>query len=168
MDFLSLAKARYSVRHFTDRAVAAEDLDRIIEAGRVAPTAVNSQPQMVYVAQSPEVMAKLNEVSPCIYGAPQCFVFCYNDDTVCQRGAGNYGEIDVTIVITHMMLEAASLGIGTCLVGYFDQAALTEALALPKNMHPVLLMPFGYAAEDATPSPKHTEYRPAEETVAYL
>ena len=167
-DFLTLATARYSVRHFTDTPVEQEKIDKIIMAGRVAPTAVNSQPQMIYVVQSPEVMAKLNVVSPCIYGAPQCIVACYNDDTVCKRGDDNYGDIDVTIVLTHMMLQATELGVGTCLVGMYDEAKLRDALALPANIHPMLLMPFGYAADDAVPSPKHTEYRPEEETVKYL
>lgn len=168
-DFLDLAKERYSVRHFSDTPVEQEIIDKIIEAGKVAPTAVNSQPQMIYVAQSPEAMEKLNKLSGCIYGAPQTFIFCYNDDTVCKRDKfGNYGQIDVTIVLTHMMLEAANLGIGTCAVGMFDPDALSEAFDLPSNIHPILIMPFGYAAEDAVPSPRHSEYRPLEETVEYL
>lgn len=165
-DFMELAAARYSVRHFTDSLVREDDLDKIIQAGRIAPTAVNSQPQKIYVAKSPEAMAKLNKLSPCIYGAPHCFIFCYNDATVCKRGEnGNYGDIDVTIVLTHMMLEAANLGIGTCIVGYFDKEELKREMGLPEGIHPVLLMPFGYAAEDAVPSPRHSEFRPVEETV---
>lgn len=164
-DFLELAADRYSVRHFTDTPVEQEKIDKIIQAGRLAPTAVNSQPQIIYVASSKEAMEKLNKVSPCIYGAPQCIVACYTDENVVARGNGNYGDIDVTIVLTHMMLEAANLGVGTCLVGYFDPDTLVAELGLPSGVHPVLLMPFGYAAEDAVPSPRHTEYRPVEETV---
>jgi len=168
-DFLTLAHDRYSVRKFAGTPVEQEKIDKILEAGRIAPTAVNSQPQMVYVARSEDAIAKLNEVSPCIYGAPQCIILCYNEETVCKRGEfDNYGQIDGTIVLTHMMMEATELGLGTCIVGYFDETKLVETFNLPSNMHPVLLMPFGYAAEDSTPSPKHTEYRPAEETTAYL
>lgn len=167
-DFIQMATDRYSVRSFASTPVEQEKIDLILRAGQIAPTAVNSQPQKIYVAQSPEVIAKLNEVSPCLYGAPQCFVFCYNDDTVIPRGQGNYGDIDVTIVLTHMMLEAEELGLGTCIVGYYDAAKLQEVLQLPANIHPVLLMPFGYAADDAKPSDKHSSYRPLEETVDYL
>ncbi len=167
-DFLQLAKDRYSVRSFTSEPVSQDIIDKIIEAGKVAPTAVNSQPQMIYVVKSAEGMEKMNQLSGCIYGAPQAFIFCYNDNTVCKRGDGNYGEIDVTIVLTHMMLEAANLGIGTCAVGMFDPAELSAAFNLPANLHPILIMPFGYASENAAPSPRHTEYRPLEETVAYL
>lgn len=167
-DFLDLAKERYSVRSFSDTPVEQEKIDKIIEAGNVAPTAVNSQPQMIYVVKSAEGMEKMNQLSGCIFGAPQAFIFCYNDDTVCKRGNGNYGEIDVTIVLTHMMLEATNLGIGTCCVGMFDPDELSAAFELPSNIHPVLIMPFGYAAEDAAPSAMHSKYRPLEETVDYL
>lgn len=168
-DFLTLAHDRYSVRKFADTPVSQDMIEKILEAGRIAPTAVNSQPQMVYVVQSEEAIAKLNTVSPCVYGAPQCFIFCYNDETVCKRGEfDNYGKIDVTIVLTHMMMEATELGLGTCVVGYFDETKLMETFNLPSNIHPILLMPFGYAAEDASPAPQHTNYRPAEETIAYL
>jgi len=168
-DFLTLAHDRYSVRKFADTPIEQEKVEKILEAGRIAPTAVNSQPQMIYVAQSAEAIAKLNEVSPCIYGAPQCIILCYNDETVCKRGEfDNYGQIDCAIVLTHMMMEATELGLGSCIVGYFDEARLVEAFNLPGNIHPLLLMPFGYAAEDAEPSPMHTQYRPEEETIAYL
>lgn len=168
-DFIQLATDRYSVRSFASTPVEQEKIDLILRAGQIAPTAVNSQPQKIYVARTPEVIAKLNEVSPCLYGAPQCFVFCYNDATVIKRGEnGNYGDIDVTIVLTHMMLEAEELGLGTCIVGYYDAAKLANALQLPEGIHPVLLMPFGYASEDAKPSDRHTSYRPLNETVEYL
>lgn len=168
-DFLELAHERYSVRSFSDEKVPQDIIDKIIKAGMVAPTAVNSQPQMIYVIQSPEAMAILNEQSRCIYGAPQAFLVCYNEENACKRGEyGTYGEIDATIVLTHMTLEAANLGIGTCIVGMFDQKEIAKALNLPSYIKPVLLLPFGYPAEDAAPSPRHTEYRPLEETVQYL
>lgn len=168
-DFLQLATDRYSVRSFSSTPVEQDVIDLILRAGQVAPTAVNSQPQKIYVVRSAANMEKLNTLSPCMYGAPQCFVFCYRDETVISRGKnGNYGDIDVTIVLTHMMLEAANLGVGTCPVGYFDAEKLKAELALPEGEHPVLLMPFGYASPDAKPSDRHSSYRPLSETVDYL
>ncbi|MBQ0077427.1 MAG: nitroreductase family protein [Bacteroidales bacterium] len=167
-DFLQLATDRYSVRSFDATPVDQAAIDKILRAGQVAPTAINSQPQKIYVVRTPEAIAKLNTLSPCLYGAPQCFVFCYDDTKVAARGEGdNYGDIDVTIVLTHMMLEAANLGIGTCAVGYFDREKLIAELELPVNIHPILLMPLGYAAADAKPSDRHSSYRPLEETVEY-
>lgn len=167
-DFLQVATERYSVRKFAQTPVAQELIDSILRAGVVAPTAVNSQPQKIYVVTSAEMMEKMREVSPCMYGAPHCIVACYDSErAVVRRNEGNYGDIDVTIVLTHMMLEAANLGVGTCLVGYFDPAALSAALELPENIRPVLMMPFGYPTEDCKPSDRHYSYRPIEETVIY-
>lgn len=169
MDFLELAAGRYSVRHYSDKPVEQEVIDKILEAGKLAPTAVNSQPQMIYVMNSADAIEKANKLSPCIFGAPQVFLMCYDDNRVCKRGAGgNYGDIDCTIVLTHMMLEAYNLGVGTCMVGMFNPEEARQVLNLPDNIHPVLLMPFGYPADDAKPSPRHTEYRSMDETVQYL
>lgn len=167
-DFMELAAGRYSVRHFASTPVEQEKVDLILEAGKLAPTAVNSQPQMIYVLRSEDAMAKANKVSPCMYGAPQAFLFCYDDNRVCRRGEnGNFGEIDVTIVITHMMLEAYNLGLGTCPVGAFNADEAKRLFELPDNIHPVLMMPFGYPADDAKPSDRHTTYRKMDEMVEY-
>ena len=167
-DFTTLASERYSVRKFAGTSVEQDKIDKILHAGQLAPTAVNSQSQKIFVVRSAEAMAALNQVSPCIYGAPQCFVCCYDRYKVIPRGKdGNYGDIDVTIILTHMMMQAQELGIGTCIVGAYDKAKLRTAMNLPDNLEPVLLMPFGYAAEDAQPSPKHTSRKPLTETVEY-
>ena len=167
-DFLQLAAERYSVRKFDSTKVEQTVIDKILKAGQLAPTAINSQPQKIYVIKSEEVMDRLRKLSPCMYGAPHCFIFCYDDNNVCPRGNdGNYGDIDVSIVLTHMALEATDLGVGTCIVGYFNPQELSRELQLPSNIHPVLLMPFGYPASDCEPSPKHSSYRSLDETVEY-
>ena len=163
MDFLELAKARYSVRKFTDRPVEQEKLDKIIEVGRVAPTAKNLQPQRVYIMKSEDAMAKMNSLTPCIYGAPMALLFCYNEEEAWhnpQTAGYNSGEMDATIVATHMILEAWEQGIASCWVGVFDHDQAAEVFALPAEIKPVAIMPLGYAAEDAVPAPRHTEYRP--------
>ena len=169
-DFLGLALERYSVRSFSDKKVEQKELDMILRAGQVAPTAVNNQPQKIYVIQSEEALAKINAVSPCIYGAPQVFLVCYDSNISWKKPGDEWpsGVMDASIVLTHMMLQAAELGIGTCWVCMFDIEKTKEAFNLPDNIEPVALMPFGYATEDAKPSPSHSEYRPIEETVNYL
>ena len=167
--FLTLAAERYSVRHFSDTPVPQELIDSILEAAKLAPTAVNSQPQMIYLLRSKEAIEKANKISPCIYGAPQVFLVCYDDNRVCQRGEGdNYGDIDCSIVITHMLLEAKDLGLGSCPVGYFNPDDAIREFDLPENIHPVLLIPFGYPADDAAPSERHTQYRDMAEMVKEL
>ena len=165
-DFLQLAADRYSVRHFSDKPVSDAAIDTILEAAKLAPTAVNSQPQMIYVLKSEEAIKAANEISPCIYGAPHAFLVCYDSERVCPRGDNdNYGQIDCSIVITHMLLAAQSIGIGTCPVGYFNPEEAIKAFNLPENIHPVLLIPFGYPADDAAPSERHTQYRDKAEMV---
>ncbi|MBE6030676.1 MAG: nitroreductase [Clostridiales bacterium] len=171
MSFYELAKARYSVRKFSDKPVEKEVIDKIIEAGRIAPTAHNNQPQMVYVLQSEEAMKKANELTPCIYGAPAALLVCYDENAAWkneQRPGYDSGECDATIVCTHMMLQAWELGIGSCWVGMFDDIAVSKAFNLPDNVKPAAFLPIGYLVENSRPAKLHDQIRPIEETVAYL
>ena len=168
-DFLQLAADRYSVRHFTSTPVEQEKIDLILQAAKLAPTAINSQPQKIYVLRSEDAVAKANAFSPCMYGAPHAFLVCCDEERACKRGEdGSFGDIDCSIVLTHILLEATNLGVGTCPVGYFDSSKAIKSLGLPTNMRPVLLIPFGYAADDAKPSDKHSTYRSDSELVEYL
>lgn len=116
-DFLELCKERYSVRSFTDKKVEPEKLEKILEAGRVASTAVNFQPQVIYVLQSPDAIAKISGVTPYMFGAPQALLVCYDED-ICwkshkhEEDGHSAGEMDATIVLTQMMLQAWELCIG--------------------------------------------------------
>ncbi len=171
MTFMELAKARYSVRGFADKAVEQEKLDKIIEAGIVAPTAKNQQPFRIYVMKSAEAMEKMNKLTRCIYGAPIALLVCYNEEEAWHSPFNeeyDAGEMDATIVLTHMMLEAWELGIGSCWVGLFDHDEAAKEFGLPAEIKPVAVMPLGYAAEGAGPSPRHTEYRDKAELVAEL
>ncbi len=76
MNFSELVKSRHSVRSFSDRPVEKEKMDLILEAGRVAPTAKNMQPQRLFVCQSKESMEKLGTVCSCLFGAPTAVLFC--------------------------------------------------------------------------------------------
>ena len=170
--FLDLAKERYSVRKFTEQQIEQEKLDKILEAGNVAPTAVNYQPQRIYVLQSEEALAKVRSLCPCTYGAPTVLLIAYDDnqdwDNPKQPGIHS-GEQDVSIVATHMMLEAWSLGVASCWVNLFQNNELERAFDLPDNEKSVLIMPLGYAADDAMPVEKwHFGYKKIEETVTVL
>lgn len=162
MDFMTLAKERYSVRAFSDKPVEQEKLDKIIEAGLIAPTAKNLQPVRIYVMKSAEAMAKMNALTRCIYGAPMAVLVCYNEEEAWHNPFNpeyNAGEMDATIILTQMMLEAWEQGIGSCWVGVFDHNEAAKVFDLPEEIKPVAIMPFGYAAEGAQPSVNHTSYR---------
>lgn len=171
MNFQELAKARYSVRKYKDTPIEEEKLSVILEAGRIAPTACNLQPQRVYVVRDPQARAKLASVCRCTFDAPVIIVMAYDRtrDWKNKKMPGyESGETDAAIVATHMMLQAWELGIGSCWVGLFNADQIAEALGLPENVQVSSLLPLGYPAEDALPLNLHTQYRPLEETVTFI
>lgn len=168
MDFLELARSRYSVRDFQKRTVEKEKLDAIIEAGRVAPTACNNQPQKIYVVKSEENLKKLGEVCRFTFGAPVILVVGYDKERDWKNRLMppySSGETDAAIVCTHMMLEAWELGIGSCWVGYFNSDNVSKALGLPENIRVTALLPIGYPSDSAKPLELHSKYRDVEDTV---
>lgn len=170
MNFLELAAERYSVRKFSDRPVEEEKLNLILEAVRLAPTAVNKQPQRVFVFRSAEAMETARTLSPCLYGASTVLLFCYDKDTVWSHPGDqvNSGDVDTAIACTHAMMEAWELGIGSCWVRFFEAEKVKAALKLPENLVPVALLPIGYAAEDAAPGPQHAASKSLDELVTVL
>lgn len=169
MDFLQLVKDRYSVRKFDPRKIEQEKLDLILEAGRVAPTAVNYQPQRIFALDSEENLALVKSCTPYHFRAPLVLVVCYDIGTAWRNPAGDeMGIVDASIVTTHMMLEAANLGIGSTWVGHFDRAALREAFHIPDFLIPVALLPLGYPSSEAKPHPTmHSSRLDINETVFY-
>lgn len=171
MTFQKLARARYSVRSFLSTPIEEEKLALILEAGRVAPTACNNQPQKIYVAKSPEARKKLAAVCRCTFDAPVILVVCYDRTRDWKNPllpGYESGETDAAIVCTHMMLQAADLGIGSCWVGYFNANDVARALDLPEHITVAALLPLGYASEKGTPAPLHTQYRDFPDTVTEL
>ncbi len=169
--FMELAKERYSVKGFSERKVEEEKLMQILEAGNVAPTAKNNQPQRIYVLRSEEALKKAGELTICTYGASTVLLFTYNQQEIYVYPgdeAFDSGAEDVAIVATHIMLEAADLGVGSCWVNRFEPAKAMELFELPENETPVLLMPLGYPREGVGPLPNHTAKKALEETVKYL
>lgn len=171
MDFMTLARERYSVREFSDKEVEQEKLNKIIEAGLIAPTAKNQQPVRIYIMKSPEAMEKMNALTRCIYGAPVALLVCYNEEEAWHSPFNegyDAGEMDATIVLTHMMLEAWEQGVGSCWVGLFDHDEAAKVFGLRAEIKPVAVMPLGYAADGAQPSPRHASSRDRAELVAEL
>ncbi len=169
MEFFKLAEKRYSVRKFSDKPIEKEKLEQILNAGRVAPTAKNYQPQQILVIQSAEALEKLGRCSPCVYGAPAAILICYDKDVSWKRKDGKeHGDIDASIVMTHMMLQAEELGLGSVWVCVFDADAIAKEFELPGNLVPSSLMPLGYAADDAEPAPWHAQRKSLDETVRFV
>lgn len=169
MDFIELAKERHSVRKFSDKKVEQEKIDLILEAGRIAPTACNKQPQRILVLNSPESLDKLKTCTPCHFDAPLAILICYDKTVSWKRpfDDNDSGDIDASIVTSHMMLEITNLGLGTTWVGHFDPEAMIKTFELPENIIPVALLPIGYPSKDSVPHPNHDKRFDKSETVFY-
>ena len=170
MNFMELAKDRYSVRNFAEKAIENEKLEKILEAGQIAPTAGNYQPQKVYVVQSEKGLEKLRSLTKCHYGAPTVLIIAYDrskDWNNPNEDGVHSGEQDASIVATHMMLEAWELGIGSCWVNFFSPTLVAKEFNFPEDIRPVLMLPIGYAKEDAKPAAWHEQSKELSELVEY-
>jgi nitroreductase len=176
MDFLELTKQRYSERFFdSTRMVEKEKLDRILEAGRQAPTAANKQPQRLYVIKSKEAYEKAQSASfSSLYNAPVVVLVCYDLDSTWHNQREtllpdyNSGEQDCAIVATQMMYAAEELGIHTIWIRGFDAGALQKVLDLPANMIPAMMLPLGYPSDKSAPSPMHFKRNPMDAIMTEL
>ena len=167
MDFLELAAKRYSVRQFKDIAIPQESIDKILIAANAAPTAHNNQPQEIIVVHSQEGLRRLKKCTECHYNAPLAFLICYDKNKSWKRSYDNKdsGAIDASIAATHMMLEAAELGLGSTWIMYFIPDAVQVEFALPDNLEPVAILLVGYA--DEAPSQAHFSRRKIKDCVSY-
>ena len=170
MEFTEVVKNRYSCKKYDRKQISAEQLDAVLQAGRLAPTAKNLQGQRIYVVQSAEGLAKIDELTPCRYGAPTVLVVAFDKNSVFVYPGeeANSGVEDASIVATHMMLAATNAGVDSCWLNFFDPEAVAKALHLPENEQVLMLLDLGHAAPDASPLPNHTARKPLAETVKYL
>lgn len=165
MDFLDLCRSRFSVLEYEQRPVEPELIDRILDAALAAPSACNLQPVIVLLIDSDERRSLLGRVVPSKYYAPVGFLVCYDREACWTRpmDGKSSGEIDAAIAATHMMLEAASLGLGSIWVMYWDAQKMRSAFSLDEKLEPVALLIAGYRQKDAGPRPGHLARKSREE-----
>lgn len=169
MEFLEMAKKRFSVRDYTAQKVEPEKLNKILEAAHVAPTAANLQPVHLIVAQSGQALAKVSKAAN-IYGAPVAIVVCADHSRAWVRpfDKKQTGDIDASILTDHMMLQAAELGLGSVWICYFKPDVLSKEFGLPANLEPVNILAVGYSAEgEGDPNRFDTQRIPISALVSY-
>jgi nitroreductase len=165
MAFSELIKERYSARSFKPEEVDAEKLAAILEAGRIAPTACNNQPQRIKVITDAAELAKVDECTPCRFNAPLVLLVCY-DKSQCWTSPFNgelSGQVDASIVTTHLTLAAKDQGLDSCWVMYFDPEKTRALFGLPEDIIPVAYLPIGHVTEDCEPADRHFERKALEE-----
>lgn len=170
MDFTEVIKNRYSCKKYNGEKPSKEQLNEILEAGRLAPTAKNLQEQHIYVAESENALAIIDKYTPCRYGANMVLIVAFDKENVYTypNSSRQSGVEDATIVATHMILAAENVGVDSCWVNCVDIDGLKKELNLPENEDILMLMDLGFKAEDAGPLPNHSSRKELTETVSFI
>lgn len=151
MEYFELIKKRHSVRGYKNDEVGKEKLDMILEAARLAPTAVNKQAFKIVVMSTNGREEELKSIynKNWFVEAPLIIGICAKlDETWVRRDGKNFSDVDVSIVMDHIILAATDLGLGTCWVGAFDLEAAKKVLNMGSSWEPVLFTPLGYAKDE--------------------
>lgn len=161
MDFLDLVRTRQSVRRYIGRPVEPDKLEKMIEAVRLAPSASNSQPWTLVIVNDPEVKTNLARATfsqavsfnKFALDAPLFVVFVIErPKVITQIGSSikdrEFPLIDIGIAAEHFCLQAAALGLGTCMIGWFNEKKVRQLLGIPANKRIGLIISVGYAPED--------------------
>ena len=177
MDFNEVIRSRYSCKKYdSSRQLSKQQLDAILEAGRLAPTAKNLQEQHIYVVQSAHALAMIDRHTPCRYGAPTVLVVAFDKSNVYtyptakgpETDSRQSGVEDAAIVATHLMLAARNEGVDSCWLNCVHVDDLHAELGLPDNLEILMLLDLGFAAPGAGPLANHSSRKPLTETVSYL
>lgn len=156
-EMLSLMKGRQSERRYLDKAVEREKIERITEAGRISPSACNGQPWHFIVVDDPalrdEVAATTESVvlrmNSFVREAPVLIVVVREKSNLTSRAGDvvkhqHYSLIDIGIATASMVYQAASEGLGTCIVGWVDDRRIRKALGIPAKKKVELVISVGY------------------------
>ena len=162
MDFFEVIKKRHSVRSFdSSKQVTDEQINQILEAGRLAPSAHNLQDWFFVVVKNLEIKSQL--VNAClgqtfVSEASVVLIVCSDKhlaDTHSARHGPDFFTIQDTAIATQQMwLAITALGLGTCWIGAFDEEEVKRVLHLEKHLQPMAVLPVGYPAEEPTPTPR--------------
>ncbi|ATW26515.1 nitroreductase family protein [Candidatus Formimonas warabiya] len=170
MLFMELAKKRYSVRSYRNIPVEEEKLRQILEAGRIAPSAVNFQPLYFIVVREPELKKRVAATyrRDWIQQAPAIIVVCGDHSKSWRRADGkDHCDIDAAIAIDHMTLAAVELGLGTCWVCAFNSTDCHTVLNLPAHIETIALLPLGYPADEPDPERHAARRKKMEEMICW-
>jgi nitroreductase len=174
MDFAQLLLTRQSVRRYSDQAVAPEKIDQLIEAVRLAPSASNSQPWKLILVTDPVLrdqvaratFSTLVSFNAFVLQAPVLAVLVIEKPKIITQIGGrlknrDFPLIDIGIAAEHFCLQAAELGLGTCMLGWFDEPLVQQLLQIPKEKRVGLIISLGYDARMEPPRPKNRKSREA-------
>ncbi len=166
MDIIKVINRRYSVRSYKPLLVEDRKLLAVLNAARMAPSANNRQPYQIIVIHTVHREAELLSIYAKDWFVQAPIVLCLcgiSGEAWVRRDGRQYLYVDVAILADHLVLAAANLGLGTCIIAAFDEMNARKVLALPDQVEPILFTPLGYPA--STPAAK--ERKPLADLVRY-
>jgi nitroreductase len=150
MDINDLVYRRYSCRSYKPDSVDDEKIGKVLYAARMAPTASNRQPFQIIVIHTKDRDQELLSIyeREWFVQAPLILCVCGSPVTAWVRRDGRqYLDVDVAIVMDHMVLAATDIGLGTCIIAAFDPMNARKVLSIPDDIEPILFTPLGYPAD---------------------
>ncbi len=154
MEFSDLVRMRRSVRRYDDRPVPMQLLERICDAGRWAPSAMNMQPWEFIVVTDPVVKGQLGDSAgvmgmkwPHIKAAPAVIVLC-------AKNTSRFAHDDCLLAAENMLLQATEFGLGTCYIGGFSPERIRQLLSIPSGYVVPGMITVGYPAAETKPPEK--------------
>jgi nitroreductase len=161
MDFFEVVKKRHSVRDFKDKEIEKEKLEKLLYVANSAPSAGNLQAYQIFlVRKSAQKIALANAAyeQDFITQAPVNMIFCTDPLRSARkygkRGSELYSIQDATISAAYVHLAAVDLGLGSVIVGAFDEEAVSKILNLPNILRPIIILPIGYSNEEPEITPR--------------
>jgi len=157
--FFELVKSRRSIRKYDGRGIARKDLELCVEAGRHAPSACNSQAWKFVIVDDAEKKKKISDnVFSGLYGmnafasGAAAFIIVISERIKLPARAGgmlrntDFRRIDIGLACAHIVLQSQELGIGTCILGWFNEKRLKKILSVPRAKKIELVISLGYPA----------------------
>jgi nitroreductase len=166
MEFQTLVKQRYSVRDYKPDELDSSLLDQVLTAGQFAPTAANRQPFKIIVIHTKRMKGELLKIYNRAWFSEAPIVLCacgIPDQSWVRADGKSYLDVDIAIVMDHVSLAAADIGLGTCWVASFDTSVARDLLRIPPEAEPIILMSLGYPADQKGDK----ERKPLSEIISY-
>ena len=173
---LELMSVRQSERKYLDKPVGKEKLDRIVEAGRLSPSACNGQPWKFIVVDDPALRlevagateSKVLNMNGFVRQAPVLIVIVREKSNFTSRAGDlikkkDYSLIDIGIATASMVYQAFAEGLGTCIIGWFDESRIMKILGIPKSKKVELVLTVGYTENNI----RKKSRKPPEEVISF-
>lgn len=167
-ELMNIVSRRFSCRRYAGVPMSAEQIEAVLEAARLAPSACNLQPWMFYVVNTPELAAEVAATydRSWIQSAATFIIVCGDHTQSWHRADGkDHCDIDISIAVEHICLAATAMNLGTCWVCNFDKEKLCTVLNLPEHIEPIAVIPIGEMAENAKPA--GTPRKPLEDILVW-